>query len=80
MSRVYDDDDDYESSRKVVEFFPEDIEDSLDESQPEQNEEENYEYSDNVNKLTQALKEYAKSQSLPLCQYLNFDLLSEFLD
>jgi len=78
MSRMYDDDE-YESTRKGVEFFSEDIEDSQEDSQSEQNEEENCEYNDNVYELTEALKEYVKSRSIPLCQHLNSEFLLEFL-
>lgn len=41
---------------------------------------ENYEDTENIYRMTQALKEYSKSQGLPLCHYLNPGLLAEFIN
>lgn len=78
MSRV-NDDDDYENTRKNIEFFS-DEEEFQDDDYVEPVYIEKYEQTDNIYKLTQILKEYAKSECLPLCEYLNHGLLEDFFE
>ena len=81
MSFIYEDEE-YKNEHKSKLFFTEEENNNCDLHEQELEEQEEYadieiEYISNILK---SLKEYSYKQGLPLCEHLNFELLSEFMD
>lgn len=77
MSRKYDEE--YEDTNKHMEVYS-DI-DEFSDIEDEQNiEDNNYEYFDYISDKAEVLRDYACVQGLPLCEYINANLLVEFLE
>lgn len=79
MSRLYDNEEYEDVPRKTVEIFFDENAAEDDEEQTIQRDEDS-EYIDDVCKLLQYLREYNETHALPICQYLNFGILNEFLE
>ena len=76
MSRNYDND--YEPNLKHVDIVSDDENDE--ELTEDEVRKDNNEDIERMYHLMLTLKEYVDSQGLSLCEYLNFDLFSEFLE